>query len=235
MIAQALKNICSGDVKIDLPSKKWKGYCFVYVYNKADLNTLIAAKQISLGGYVLSIKPHKKGQKLNEMKQDLDERRVFVRIISRAYINFEPWEYFEKFGQVESCYMVDTTVKCQKGLSSAICYVLFREKEPACQLLKQKKLNHGEFQLIVKKVYQKEQERNLTAQNRDQDLEEPELAEKKIAILQDKYFNNSRFGKISSSGFGTLDPDPRCLCPYSSEVERSDLSPRHIIRYSINC
>lgn len=72
-----------------MPNNKWKGFCFVYVYNKADLDTLIALEQISLNGYMLAIKPHKKGIKLNKMKHDLDERRVFVRIVSRKSITLD--------------------------------------------------------------------------------------------------------------------------------------------------
>lgn len=67
-IQQAFAAYCEGRVKVDIPGKKWKGFCFVYVYNKTDLKYLIDKEEIIVNGQVLAIKPHKKGNRLEKSK-----------------------------------------------------------------------------------------------------------------------------------------------------------------------
>lgn len=137
---------------MDIPNNKWKGFCFVYVYNKADLEKLIAMEQISINGSILVIKPHKKGNKLEKMKHDFDERRIFVRIVSRMPIKIDVERFFSQYGPIESAYKLDTTQKCQKGLYNVISYILFKEKTHAQHLLKLKKFSDSDCEFLVKKV-----------------------------------------------------------------------------------
>lgn len=177
-LTEAFSQFCSGKIKVDIPNNKWKGFCFVYVFCKADLERLIQMEQINVHGQMLAIKPHKKGQKLDKMKQDLDERRIFVRIVSRKPIQINVEQYFSRFGPVESAYKLDTTEKCQKGLYNVISYVLFKEKQNAQLLLRLKKLNDGECEFLIKKVQdklakQKEAEKSHTVRVPTQKLSIP--------------------------------------------------------------
>lgn len=132
-------------------------------------------EQINIKGSILVIKPHKKGNKLEKMKQDFDERRIFVRIVSKTPIQIDLERYFSKYGPIESAYKLDTTQKCQKGLYNVISYILFKDKLHAQHLLRLKKFSDGNCEFLIKKVQdrqskQKQEEKSPALLNPAQQL-----------------------------------------------------------------
>lgn len=177
-LTEAFAKVCLGNIKVDIPNNKWKGFCFVYVFDKQDMEKLIAMEQINIKGSVLVIKPHKKGNKLEKMKQDFDERRIFVRIVSKMPINIDLERYFSKYGPIESAYKLDTTQKCQKGLYNVISYILFKDKLHASHLLRLKKFADANCEFLIKKVQdrqlkQKQEENTQTRLTPTQQLSIP--------------------------------------------------------------
>lgn len=108
-LTAAFRKICKGEVKVDIPSKSWKGFCFVYVHNDQDREALIEQREVTVKGHLLVVKPHRKGKKLKNSQTEIHSRRVFVRIVSRKPININLESYFLEFGSIECAYVIDSS------------------------------------------------------------------------------------------------------------------------------
>jgi hypothetical protein len=105
--------------------------------------------EITVNGQVLAIKPHRKGNRLQATKRELNDRKVFVRIVSKNLIKLNLKGCFSEFGRVESAYLIESSQRLQEGNYTIIGYALFEQYEVVQKLLKMKRLkrNNCEFQL----------------------------------------------------------------------------------------
>jgi hypothetical protein len=89
------------------------------------------------------------------------DRRVFVRVFSKAPISLDIETVFSKFGRIETAYLVNSSKTYEDGKHTMIGYVLYFDKKVALNLIQMRTYTHGNFQFVMKKVKSKD----LTVKN----------------------------------------------------------------------
>ena len=111
-LTKFLKTLFQGILYVKTDSKKKQGYVFVHLKTQKDLECFLAEKSLNFKGRTLTVKPYFKGSELTKFKDDLRQKRLFVKRIPSSWKDEDLLQYFEQFGEIDSAYIVfDKTTK----------------------------------------------------------------------------------------------------------------------------
>ena len=111
----------------------------VYVTNLKDVQKLLSVKHL-MAGSILDCQQSTLEANPSSGASNLKLRRVFLRNVKRPIDDGVLEQFFSKFGETESAYIVKSN---KNGLSRGFGYVTFKEVGPAEQLLKK-----GEIEIL---------------------------------------------------------------------------------------
>jgi hypothetical protein len=138
-----------------IPKNRWKGFGFVFFRRKADLEIFISLGTISVKGSILTIKRHSEGKDLTKFKETFDNRRVFVRVLSKRKVSVDLYSLFSGFGDIEDAYFISKSELIEKNNYTIIGYVLFEQVQHAQQVIRQGCLELDGFKLLMKPIENK--------------------------------------------------------------------------------
>jgi RNA recognition motif-containing protein len=108
------------------------GYGFVNCSSQADVDTLVALKQVLYRGRDLSLRCFKQGNTLKSEKKMFTNCRVFVGGIT-TWIKFESLKpLFERYGALDAFYQVDLS----KGMKFKYGYAVYTTPQAAAEAVK---------------------------------------------------------------------------------------------------
>lgn len=146
-----VKNI----IRVDIPTKKWKGYAFIEFTDPQSLSWFNDLKQISVKGRELQIKKHKSGQELRKEKKMTEKRRIFVQNIPIHWTDDDLLRAFSPEGEVEECYIVKkgerSGTSSKSKIDKKVGYVLFNEVNDALRLIAMNELEVQGTTVFIKK------------------------------------------------------------------------------------
>ena len=127
-ILSFLRRRFRGVARISFPKKSSSGYAFVTMKDEAAKEEILRAKNLRFKKRELKTKEFLTGQRLSKFKFQLGERRLFVRSLPVSTKDSELYEFFSKYGEVETAYIIgDRITKRPKNFG----YVLFKDVEVA--------------------------------------------------------------------------------------------------------
>lgn len=147
--------------KVDIPTKKWKGYGFIEFKSPESLNRFIDLKQVFVKGREIQIKKHKSGQELRKEKKMTEKRRIFVQNIPNQWTDEDLMKAFTPEGEVEECYIVKKGEKPsgKSKIDKKVGYVLFNEVNDALRLIAMGELDVQGAVVFIKKSRTRNNER----------------------------------------------------------------------------
>lgn len=77
------------------------------------------------------MKIYEEGSGLKKQKQEVMNRRIFVRVFSEDPIKLDIESIFSKFGKIETAYLVSSSQTFEDGKYTMIGYVLYFDQEIA--------------------------------------------------------------------------------------------------------
>lgn len=133
-------------VKTDL--RKRQGYVFVHFEEEQKLKNFLKIKTLMFGKRKLTIKPYLKGDALRKFKQDLLDRRLFVKHLPSNWRDSDLENFFKKFGEIDSAYIVYDKIT---NNSRQFGYVMTETQELAEKIHKMKEIEVEGQTLFVRK------------------------------------------------------------------------------------
>lgn len=123
-----LSTKCEGIKAVYLPNKRKAGYAFVETKTKKALKNFLALKGLSFNNRELTIKEFLRGGKLQEFKNEVNSRRLFVHSIPQKWKDEDLRQLFASYGAIEDAFVIrDRYTKKSKCFG----YAIFEEKEDA--------------------------------------------------------------------------------------------------------
>ena len=123
-----LRSKVKGVVEISFPKKINSGYAFVTLKDEAAKEEILRAKNLKYKKRELKAKEFLSGDKLSEFKSNLGNRRLFVCSLPLSTKDNELYEFFSKYGEVETAYLIRDRIT---NRPKSFGYVLFRDVETA--------------------------------------------------------------------------------------------------------
>ena len=114
-----------GILKVTIPNNSWSGYGFVEFKNQAFLDQFLNLQAIKVLGYEISIKPISDGSKLQSLKEDYNNRRLFVRIRAKREVRPDLHSIFSHYGGIEKVQLLEESRILEKDQFTMIGFVLF--------------------------------------------------------------------------------------------------------------
>lgn len=151
-LEKLLQPYCEGNLKVQIPFKRWKGFAFIRIDTKSNLDKFLQRKTLEIKGNTLIIKKHTSGKSLKKMKKETKNRRIFVRLMAKKPVSVDFESHFSVYGEIESCYIVNSSLVQAKNKFTYIGYVVFKSHEPAQLLVKQYKLKFRDYYFLIKKI-----------------------------------------------------------------------------------
>lgn len=109
--------------------KKIKGYCFVVLTSKIEFDKMLKEETHELEGRILIIKPYLKGEELEKFREEVENRRVFIKEIPLEFEDKDLLPLLKQFGSLEDCFIARDIVN--GGKSRGFGYGTFHFVEDA--------------------------------------------------------------------------------------------------------
>lgn len=123
-----LCNNFEGVTQVKTDPRKRQGYVFVHFMNKQLLEDFLQIRTFIFQGRKLTIKPYLKGEELRKFKEELLQRRIFVKHLPFNWNDDDLEHFFTQFGKIDSAYIVfDKKTKFSRQFG----YVITATKELA--------------------------------------------------------------------------------------------------------
>lgn len=180
--------------KIDIPTKKWKGYGFIEFQDLESLNQFINFKKIFIKGREIQVKKHKSGNELKKEKKLIEKRRIFVQNIPKEWTDEILYEKFLEYGEIEESYVVKYQTERKNYIDKDVGYVLFKEVNDALRLIAMGEVkiyddkDKEKFDVIFIKKTRSRSDDNIRPFG-------PEKSEKKSKFLKKKRSKKSQSGE----------------------------------------
>lgn len=120
-----LESKCPGIVSVSLPNKRRAGYAFVEAQDKETLEKLLKMRHLSFNGRELLLKRFLKGEELEQFKQEVNSRRLFVYSIPSSWVDEDLRDIFKSYGKIEDAYVIRDR---RSKKSRCFGYAIFEEK-----------------------------------------------------------------------------------------------------------
>lgn len=95
-----------GVTEVKMDQRKRQGFVFVHFQEKKLLEDFLNVKTFIFQGRTLTVKPHLKGKQLVKYKEELLQRRIFIKNLPFNWNDEDLKGFFSSFGKIDSAYIV---------------------------------------------------------------------------------------------------------------------------------
>jgi RNA recognition motif-containing protein len=191
-LVQCLKTKFTGIIAFSKLPKKRTGYTFIAFSRKELLDQFLAAREITFKDRKLSIKPYLTGDRLEQFKANLNNRRLFVNLIPLEWEDDHLNSFFSQFGEVESAYIIkERNTSVSKGFG----YVITKDLSLADYLanINSFDLQNGDHMVVWKHKSRKQKSKKKESKHRKGGVE-PKVSD--FIFLQNSSNQTPKFKNI---------------------------------------
>ena len=180
--------------KVNIMKRKDRslGYGFVTMGRVSDVERAVGYLDHKISGSILILERVDSKELVEQKKEEVQKRKVFVRGFQKKLGEESLREYFKKYGEVETVFLN----KYQSGESKRTAFVVFKDKQDAINLLEKSAVINHELMGNELKVYEsfsknqikeygKKQKKNKPNGNEKIQSKKPNQKKKKGSIIRE--------------------------------------------------
>lgn len=147
----------SVNMKTNFKTGKNYSWGVLHIKDENVYNSVLNEKSFFLRGKKVFIKKYLQGKDLVNARERLNNRKIFVKGISKDATNLEFFNFFQDYAQLEDAFIIKNSAKTKKSTSLLYGFLVLKNENDVEKIIKMQNIEFFGYKLKLKKFRSKEE------------------------------------------------------------------------------